>query len=270
MSSTEERVKRIVAEQLGIKQDEIRPESSFVEDLGADSLDTVELVMALEEEFETEISDSEAESITTVQLAIDYINKQSAAGPAAADTDKVEPTKPVDKVESTDKIELPKSESSKEEISSVSIEHVENDAPAGQQSDGKMDEKPSSNKLVPLVILILLVLLILGWWMSSPKGEDQSSIEESTQKESTQQESTQQESTQSLGDKVQETTQNLDEKVQESAKNLDEKVQETTQSLDKKVQEGAKSLDEKVQEGIQSLDEKMQDKDNSVKQGESL
>ncbi len=75
MSSVEERVKKIVAEQLGIKEDEIQNSASFVEDLGADSLDTVELVMALEEEFETEIPDEEAESITTVQLAIDYVEK---------------------------------------------------------------------------------------------------------------------------------------------------------------------------------------------------
>ena len=74
MSNTEERVKKIVAEQLGVKEDEVKTEASFVEDLGADSLDTVELVMALEEEFETEIPDEEAEKITTVKLAIDYIN----------------------------------------------------------------------------------------------------------------------------------------------------------------------------------------------------
>ena len=74
MSSIEDRVKKIVAEQLGVKEDEVRNEASFVDDLGADSLDTVELVMALEEEFETEIPDEEAEKITTVQLAIDYIN----------------------------------------------------------------------------------------------------------------------------------------------------------------------------------------------------
>ncbi|MAM70624.1 MAG: acyl carrier protein [Gammaproteobacteria bacterium] len=74
MSSVEERVKKIVSEQLGVKEDEVKSEASFVEDLGADSLDTVELVMALEEEFETEIPDEEAEKITTVQLAIDYIN----------------------------------------------------------------------------------------------------------------------------------------------------------------------------------------------------
>jgi acyl carrier protein len=74
MSSIEERVKKIVAEQLGVKEEEVKTEASFVEDLGADSLDTVELVMALEEEFETEIPDEEAEKITTVQLAIDYVN----------------------------------------------------------------------------------------------------------------------------------------------------------------------------------------------------
>ena len=72
-TSIEERVKKIVAEQLGVK-DEIANDASFVDDLGADSLDTVELVMALEEEFECEIPDEEAEKITTVQLAIDYIN----------------------------------------------------------------------------------------------------------------------------------------------------------------------------------------------------
>lgn len=74
MSSVEERVKKIVVEQLGIKEDAITGEASFVDDLGADSLDTVELVMALEEEFKTEIPDEEAEKITSVQLAIDYIN----------------------------------------------------------------------------------------------------------------------------------------------------------------------------------------------------
>lgn len=75
MSSVEERVKKIVAEQLGVKEEEVKSESSFVEDLGADSLDTVELVMALEEEFETEIPDEEAEKITTVQLAINYVSE---------------------------------------------------------------------------------------------------------------------------------------------------------------------------------------------------
>ena len=78
MSSIEDRVKKIVAEQLGVKEDEVSNESSFVDDLGADSLDTVELVMALEEEFDTEIPDEEAEQITTVQLAINYINENLA------------------------------------------------------------------------------------------------------------------------------------------------------------------------------------------------
>ena len=74
MSNIEDRVRKIVAEQLGVKEEEVKAEASFGDDLGADSLDTVELVMALEEEFETEIPDEEAEKITTVQLAIDYIN----------------------------------------------------------------------------------------------------------------------------------------------------------------------------------------------------
>ena len=74
MSSVEDQVRAIIAEQLGIKADEIKNDASFVDDLGADSLDTVELVMALEEEFETEIPDEEAEKITTVQHAIDYVN----------------------------------------------------------------------------------------------------------------------------------------------------------------------------------------------------
>ena len=73
MSSIEERVKKIVIEQLGVKDDEVTNSASFVDDLGADSLDTVELVMALEEEFETEIPDDKAEKITTVQEAIDYV-----------------------------------------------------------------------------------------------------------------------------------------------------------------------------------------------------
>ncbi|GHU43428.1 acyl carrier protein [Betaproteobacteria bacterium] len=68
-----ERVKKVVAEQLGSNEADVKLESSFVEDLGADSLDTVELVMALEEEFECEIPDEEAEKITTVQQAVDYI-----------------------------------------------------------------------------------------------------------------------------------------------------------------------------------------------------
>ena len=75
--SVEERVIGIVAEQLSIGADEIKNESSFIDDLGADSLDTVELVMALEEEFDIEISDDEAENISTVQSAIDFINKSS-------------------------------------------------------------------------------------------------------------------------------------------------------------------------------------------------
>ena len=66
MSTIEERVKKIVAEQLGVKSEEVTNEASFVDDLGADSLDTVELVMALEEEFETEIPDEEAEKISAV------------------------------------------------------------------------------------------------------------------------------------------------------------------------------------------------------------
>jgi acyl carrier protein len=74
MSNIDERVKKIVIEQLGVKEDEVSNGSSFVDDLGADSLDTVELVMALEEEFECEIPDEEAEKITTVQQAIDYVN----------------------------------------------------------------------------------------------------------------------------------------------------------------------------------------------------
>ncbi len=73
MSSIDERVKKIVIEQLGVKEEEVTIKASFVEDLGADSLDTVELVMALEEEFECEIPDEEAEKITTVEQAIDYV-----------------------------------------------------------------------------------------------------------------------------------------------------------------------------------------------------
>ena len=77
MSSIEERVQKIIVEQLGVKPEDVKPEASFVEDLGADSLDTVELVMALEEEFETEIPDEEAEKINTVQSAVDYIKAHS-------------------------------------------------------------------------------------------------------------------------------------------------------------------------------------------------
>jgi len=74
MENVEQRVHKIVAEQLGVNETEVKDESSFVDDLGADSLDTVELVMALEEEFDCEIPDEEAEKITTVQQATDYIN----------------------------------------------------------------------------------------------------------------------------------------------------------------------------------------------------
>lgn len=75
MSSVEKRVKKIVIEQLGVTDEEVTNESSFVNDLGADSLDTVELVMALEEEFEMEIADEDAEKITTIQEAINYIEE---------------------------------------------------------------------------------------------------------------------------------------------------------------------------------------------------
>ncbi|MHB1586877.1 MAG: acyl carrier protein [Acidiferrobacteraceae bacterium] len=78
MSSVEERVKKIVAEQLGVNEGEVQSNSSFVDDLGADSLDTVELVMALEEEFDCEISDEEAEKITTVKQAVDYISTRTS------------------------------------------------------------------------------------------------------------------------------------------------------------------------------------------------
>jgi acyl carrier protein len=74
MSDIEQRVKKIVSEQLGANEADVKNESSFVDDLGADSLDTVELVMALEEEFDCEIPDEDAEKITTVQQAIDYVN----------------------------------------------------------------------------------------------------------------------------------------------------------------------------------------------------
>ncbi|HZI09703.1 MAG TPA: acyl carrier protein [Myxococcus sp.] len=73
-STIETKVKGIIADQLGVGEDEIKPESSFIEDLGADSLDIVELVMAMEEEFEVEIPDEEAENIKTVGDAINYIN----------------------------------------------------------------------------------------------------------------------------------------------------------------------------------------------------
>ncbi len=73
MSNIEERVKKVIVEQLGVNEDEVVLSASFIDDLGADSLDTVELVMALEEEVDTEIPDEDAEKITTVQSAIDYI-----------------------------------------------------------------------------------------------------------------------------------------------------------------------------------------------------
>ena len=78
MSSIEERVKKIVVEQLGVSDDQVTPDASFVDDLGADSLDTVELVMALEEEFDAEIPDDEAEKITTVKQAVEFIQKNMA------------------------------------------------------------------------------------------------------------------------------------------------------------------------------------------------
>ena len=74
MSTVEDRVKKIIIEQFGVKEEQVAADASFVDDLGADSLDTVELVMALEEEFECEIPDEDAEKITTVQQAIDYVN----------------------------------------------------------------------------------------------------------------------------------------------------------------------------------------------------
>ena len=73
-TSVEKRVKEIIVEQLGVREEEVVPEASFVEDLGADSLDLVELVMLLEEEFGQELPDEDAEKIQTVQDAIDYIN----------------------------------------------------------------------------------------------------------------------------------------------------------------------------------------------------
>ena len=74
MSTIDERVKKIIIEQLGVNDDQVVNDASFVDDLGADSLDTVELVMALEEEFECEIPDEESANITTVQEAINYVN----------------------------------------------------------------------------------------------------------------------------------------------------------------------------------------------------
>lgn len=77
MEEIEQRVKKIVAEQLGVNEADVKTESAFVDDLGADSLDTVELVMALEDEFDTEIPDEEAEKITTVKQAVDYVKAHS-------------------------------------------------------------------------------------------------------------------------------------------------------------------------------------------------
>ena len=77
MASVEERVKQIIVEQLGVDEGEVTPNASFVDDLGADSLDTVELVMAFEEAFDNEIPDEEAEKIRTVKDAVDYINTHS-------------------------------------------------------------------------------------------------------------------------------------------------------------------------------------------------
>ncbi len=74
--SVEEQVKKIIAEKLSVDLKEVVPEASFVDDLGADSLDLVELIMSMEEEFDTDISDEDAEQITTVKNAIDYVNKQ--------------------------------------------------------------------------------------------------------------------------------------------------------------------------------------------------
>ena len=77
MGTVDERVKKIIGEQLGVEEDEVTPEASFVEDLGADSLDTVELVMALEEEFGIEIPDEDAEKILTIGKALDYIKEKA-------------------------------------------------------------------------------------------------------------------------------------------------------------------------------------------------
>ena len=79
MESIQERVNKIIVEQLGVSEDQVKPEASFMDDLGADSLDTVELVMALEEEFNTEIPDEDAEKITTVKQVLDYITERAAS-----------------------------------------------------------------------------------------------------------------------------------------------------------------------------------------------
>src|SRR5437868_7532439 len=78
VATTYERLKKIVVEQLGADEDEVKPEASFVDDLNADSLDLVELIMSLEEEFGTEISDEDAEKIRTVQDAVDYIDEHAS------------------------------------------------------------------------------------------------------------------------------------------------------------------------------------------------
>ncbi len=78
MASVEEKVKHIIVEQLGVDEQEVKPEASFVDDLGADSLDVVELVMALEEEFGLEISDEDAEKLLSVQQAVDYIGTHAS------------------------------------------------------------------------------------------------------------------------------------------------------------------------------------------------
>ena len=77
MATTYERLKKIVVEQLGVEEDEVKPEASFVDDLNADSLDLVELIMSLEEEFSTEISDEDAERIRTVGDAVEYIDERT-------------------------------------------------------------------------------------------------------------------------------------------------------------------------------------------------
>ncbi len=77
--AVEEKIKSIIAEQLGVKAEEVTPQASFIDDLGADSLDTVELIMALEEEFSVEIPDEDAEKMTTVGDAIKYIEEKAAA-----------------------------------------------------------------------------------------------------------------------------------------------------------------------------------------------
>ena len=79
MASIEQRVKELVVEQLGVSQDQVTPQASFVDDLGADSLDTVELVMAFEEEFGLDIPDEDAEKMTTVSDAIKYLEEHSKA-----------------------------------------------------------------------------------------------------------------------------------------------------------------------------------------------